>query len=300
MGSSFRFPDPQQIELDQVNSRICLPKLGWIRYRSSREVLGELRNVTVSCSGEKWFISIQTQRDVEEPKTLATSAIGIDVGIIHFATFNDGTHIRPLNSFKTHQDRLAKHQRRMSRKKKFSKNWSKAKSKVQKIHTKIANARKDFLHKTTTEISKKHAVVCIEDLQVKNMSKSATGTNSEPGTGVRQKAGLNRSILDQGWGMFRELLEYKMKWAGGTLVLVPPQNTSRTCPVQDCGHISADNRKTQAKFTCVVCGYENNADIVGAIIILERGQRFLACGEWGTLNLSVKQEPTEVSQLAFS
>ena len=300
VGSSFRYPDPQQIELDQVNSRICLPKLGWIRYRSSREVTGDLRNVTVSCNGEKWFISIQTRRDVEEPKTLATSAVGIDVGITHFATFSDGTHIEPLNSFKTHQDRLAKHQRRMSRKKKFSKNWNKARCKVQKIHTKIANVRKDFLHKITTEISKNHAVVCIEDLQVKNMSKSAKGTISEPGTGVHQKAGLNRSILDQGWGMFRQLLEYKMKWAGGKLVLVPSHNTSRTCPKQDCGHISADNRKTQSKFKCVICGYENNADTVGAIIILERGRRFLACGEWIKLNRSMKQEPTEASQLVFN
>ena len=300
LGGSFRYPDPQQIELDQANSRICFPKLGWIRYRNSREIEGELRNVTVSCSGDKWFVSIQTRRDVEEPKTLATSSVGIDVGITHFATLSNGVYIEPLNSFKTHQNRLAKYQRRMSRKKKHSKNWNKARFKVQKIHTKIANARKDFLHKTTTEISKNHAVVCIEDLQVKNMSKSATGTITEPGKGVRQKAGLNRCILDQGWGMFRGMLEYKMKWAGGTLVLVPPQNTSRTCPKKDCGHISADNRKTQAKFKCINCGYENNADLVGAIIIKERGLCLLACGEWVKLNLSVKQEPVEASQLVFN
>jgi len=300
LGGSFRFPDHKQIKLDKVNSRIFLPKLGWIHYRNSREVLGELRNVTVSCNGGKWFVSIQTERDVEEPKTLATSAIGIDVGITHFATFSDGTHIEPLNSFKTNKERLAKHQRRMNHKKKFSKNWNKERFKVQKIHTTIANARKDFLHKITTEISKNHAVVCIEDLQVKNMSKSAVGTNSEPGTRVRQKAGLNRSIQDQSWGMFRVLLEYKMEWAGGALVIVPPQNTSRTCPLQDCGHISADNRKSQAKFKCVNCGYENNADIVGAINIQERGQRLLACGDGVKLYPSVKQEPAEVSQLVFN
>ncbi len=132
------------------------------------------------------------------------------------------------------------------------------------------------------------------------MSKSASGTNMDPGEGVRQKTGLNRCILDQGWSIFREQLEYKMEWAGGILIAVPVYNSSRTCPEVTCGHISADNRKTQAKFRCVNCGYENNADVVGAINILERGYRLLACGESVKLNRSVKQEPTEVSQLTFS
>ena len=175
-GDAFRYPDPKQIKLDQGNDRLFLPKLGWIRYRNSRDVLGEVRNVTVSQSGGKWFASIQTQREVEQPLPSATSAIGIDVGIARFATMSDGDFIAPLNSFKKHQQRLARYQRRMSRKVKFSINWKKAKAKVQKIHTGIANARKDFLHKTTTTISQNHALVCIEDLQVRNMSKSSNGS----------------------------------------------------------------------------------------------------------------------------
>ena len=278
-GGSFRYPDPAQIKLDQDNSRIFLPKLGWIRYRNSRKVLGKVRNVTLSYNNQKWFVSIQTEREVEENTPQSTTSIGIDVGITHFATMSNGTHIAPLNSFKKHQKRLAWYQKQLSRKKKFSKNRKKAKLKVQKVHTKIANARKDFLHKITTTISKNHAIVCIEDLQVKNMSKSASKTIADPGKNVRQKSGLNRCILDQGWAMFRTLLEYKMKWAGGRLIAVPAQNSSRTCPNQNCGHISADNRKTQSKFKCVNCGYENNADIVGAINTLERGHRLLACGE---------------------
>ena len=96
----------------------------------------------------------------------------------------------------------------MSRKVKFSNNWKKAKAKVQKIHTRIANVRRDFLHKTTTAISQNHAIVCIEDLQVRNMSKSAAGSSEAPGRNVRQKSGLNKSILDQGWAQFRRQLEY--------------------------------------------------------------------------------------------
>ena len=131
-GDSFRYPDPKQIKLDQPNDRIFLPKLGWLRYRNSRDVLGEVRNVTVSQSGGKWFASIQTQREVEQPLPIATTAIGIDVGVARFATMSDGSFIAPLNSFKKHQQRLARYQRRMSRKVKFSNNWKQAKAKVQK------------------------------------------------------------------------------------------------------------------------------------------------------------------------
>lgn len=296
-GSSFRYPDPTQIKLDQANSRIFLPKLGWIRYRKSRETVGELRNVTLSSIGEKWFVSIQTQREVIPPEITAATAIGIDVGITRFATMNDGSYIAPLNSFKKHQQRLKRYQRRMSRKVKFSNNWKKAKAKVQKIHTRVGNARKDFLHKTTTTISKNHALVCVEDLQVRNMSKTAAGTKEHPGKMVRQKSGLNRSILDQGWGMFRSQLEYKLEWNGGMLLAVPPQNTSQMCP--SCHHICEYNRKTQAQFDCVNCGYKNNADVVGAMNILERGYRLLARGEMVHLGRSKKQEPAEVKSVSF-
>jgi putative transposase len=296
--SSFRYPDSLQFKLDQGNNRIFLPKLGWVRYRKSRDVLGELRNVTVSHNGKKWFISIQTEREVEKSGSVAKTAIGIDVGIARFATMNDGSYIAPLNSFKKQQMRLAKCQQRMSHKVKFSNNWKKAKIKVQKIHTDIANVRKDFLHKITTTISKNHALVCVEDLQVRTMSKSARGTKKEPGKMVRKKSRLNRGILDQGWGLFRQQLEYKLEWNGGMLLAVPPQNTSRTCPC--CELVSKDNRQTQAQFKCVSCGYKNNADVVGAMNILERGHRLLACGESVKLSHSKKQEPTEVSQLAFS
>jgi putative transposase len=293
-GSSFRYPDPKQFKLEQENSRIFLPKLGWLRYHNSRCVLGDLRNVTVSQSGGKWFASIQTQRDVIATPPEAISAIGIDVGIARFATMSDAQSIAPLNSFKKHQKRLARYQRRMSRKVKFGCNWKKAKAKVQKVHTDIAHARKDFLHKTTTAISKNHALVCIEDLQVRNMSKSSKGNSEQHGKRVRQKAGLNRAILDQGWGEFRRQLEYKMLWSGGILLAVPPHNTSCTCPC--CHHISKENRLTQAEFLCVSCGYENNADVVGAINILERGHRLLACGELAQSGPSAKQEPIEVTQ----
>ncbi len=152
-----------------------------------------------------------------------------------------------------------------------------------------------FCTKQQQRGAKNHALVCVEDLQIGNMTKSAKGNCDKQGKNVRQKSGLNRAILDQGWGEFRRQLDYKQAWSGGILLAVPPKNTSRTCPC--CQHISKDNRKTQATFVCVACGYHNNADVVGAINILERGHRLLAFGEKTLLGLSMNQEPTEVSQV---
>jgi len=292
----FRYPDPKQIKLDQANSRLFLPKLGWLRYRNSRDARGTLKNVTVSSNGGKWCVSIQTERDVEQPVHPATSIVGIDVGITRFATLSDGSFIQPLNTFKKHEQQLAKYQRQMSRRQKFSQNWRKTKAKVSQLHARIGNVRRDFLHKTTTTICKNHAIVCIEDLQVRNMSASAAGTVEKPGTNVRAKSGLNKSILDQGWGEFRRQLDYKLSWTGGHLIAVPPQHTSQTCPA--CGHVSADNRLPQAQFACVQCQYENHADLVGALNILAAGHAVLACGESVHQGHSMKQEPTEATHVA--
>lgn len=234
---SFRYPDPKQIKLDQISSRIFLPKLGWIRYRNSRDVLGTVKNVTVSHHGGKWYASIQTEREVDQAIPQG-EAVGIDMGIARFATLSDGTFYAPLNSFKKHEAALRKAQQAMSRKTKFSNNWKKVKARVQAIHVRIGNARRDYLHKTSTIISKNHAIVCIEDLKVRNMSASASSDTENSGKNVRAKSGLNKSILDQGWFEFRRQLEYKLAWNGGWLVAVPPKNTSRTCP--SCGHVSAD------------------------------------------------------------
>ncbi|MGO0663439.1 RNA-guided endonuclease InsQ/TnpB family protein [Pseudomonas aeruginosa] len=292
---SFRFPDSKQFKLDQGNSRIFLPKLGWLRYRNSRQVLGTLKNVTVSLSAGHWYVSIQTEREVAVPLHAAPLAVGIDLGVVRFATLWDGereTVLEPLNTFARHQHRLAKAQRQMARKTKFSSNWKKAKARVQRIQRQIANARADYLHKATTAISKSHALVIVEDLQVASMTRSASGTAEQPGSRVRQKAGLNRSILDQGWGEFARQLDYKTAWEGGWLEAVPPHRTSQECPA--CGFTHADNRQSQAVFLCLACRHRENADTVAAKNIRERGLKLLegqdhariACGVNGAVRPS--------------
>ena len=264
---SFRFP--QGCKLEQQNSRIWLPKIGWVRYRNSREVIGEIKNVTVSQKCGRFFVSIQTEFEYEIP-THKGGEVGIDMGVARFATLSNGEFFEPLNAFKTYKGKLAKLQRQLKNKVKFSQNWQKLKAKIAKLHHKIANCRKDFLHKISTQISKNHAMIYIEDLQVSNMSKSAKGTVEAHGKNVKQKSGLNRSILDQSWFEFRRQLSYKTQWRGGFLVAVPPQNSSRTCPC--CGHVAKENRQTQANFECVECGYTENADVVGALNVLGRGR----------------------------
>jgi len=296
VGDRLRYPDPKQIKLDQANSRVFLPKPGWLSYRNSRQVLGEVRNLTVLGQAGRWFVSIQTQRQVVDPVHSSQTAIGIDLGVTRFATLSDGSFIAPLNSFKKHRQRLANAQRAMARKRKFSNNWRKEKTKVQRIYVRIGNARRDFLHKTSTTISQNHAIVCLEDLRVLDMSRSAAGSADTPGRNVRAKSGLNRGILDQGWGEFRRQLEYNQAWRGGQVLAVPPRNTSRSCPI--CTHVSAHNRLNQTRFSCVNCGFEQNADVVGALNVLAAEHAVLACGGTVRMGRPVKQEPAEVSQAA--
>ena len=293
-GQNDAFRYPQGVKLDQENSRIFLPKLGWMRYRNSRQVTGVVKNVTVSQSCGKWYISIQTESEVSTPVHPSASMVGLDAGVAKLATLSDGTVFEPVNSFQKNQKTPARLQRQLSRKVKFSNNWQKQKRKIQRLHSCIANIRRDYLHKVTTTVSKNHAMIVIEDLKVSNMSKSAAGTVSQPGRNVRAKSGLNRSILDQGWYEMRRQLEYKQLWSGGQVLAVPPAYTSQRCAC--CGHTAKENRLSQSKFRCQVCGYTANADVNGARNILAAGHAVLACGEMVQSGRPLKQEPTEMIQ----
>lgn len=275
---SIRFP--QGVELDEVKQQIRLPKIGWMGYRKSRDIIGTIKNVTVSRRGEKWDVSIQTEYEVVSSAP-NPSEIGIDMGVKRFANLSNGDFVEPLNPFKQEQEKLAKLQRKLARQKKGSRNSRKTKRKIARLHRYIADSRRDFLHKISTKIAKNHSIIYVEDLKVSNMSASASGTKESPGKNVRQKSGLNRSILDQGWYGFFQMLSYKLEQRGGKLIKVDSRNTSRTCP--RCGLVSAENRKSQATFACIGCGYRSNADEVGAINILRAGRARLACGMSGAV-----------------
>ncbi len=274
LDDTFRFPQGFKVD----GNRVYLPKIGWVSFWKSRGIEGTIKNVTVSRRGEHWFVSFQVEIDVDEPSHPSSAAVGIDMGIACFAARSDGERIKPLGAFRRHEAKLAREQQKLSAKVKFSNNWIKQKRKVNRVHQQIANLRHDFLHKESTKISKNHAVVVVEDLKVSNMSRSASGTMEAPGRNVAQKSGLNKAILDQGWGTFRTMLEYKQAWRGGTVIAVAPQYTSRKCA--ECGHVSSENRPSQAVFSCVACGHTDHADVNAARNVLAAGlaESLNACG----------------------
>jgi IS605 OrfB family transposase len=271
LNNGIRFPQGFKID----NCRIFLPKIGWIGIHKSCEIIGTFKNITITNRGGQWFASIQVEQMIEIEKHASDSEIGIDAGVKCFAAFSDGTMINGVHSFRKHEERLAREQRKLSRKKRGSNNWKKQKREISKLHHTIANVRQDFLHKLSTDISEKQAKVFVEELQIRNMSASAMGTVENPGRRVKAKSGLNKSILDQGWFEFRRQLDYKLFWRGGMLAEVNPRYTSQRC--SSCGHTAKENRVSQATFKCLVCGHEENADVNAAKNILTVGQTGMAC-----------------------
>ena len=287
---SFYYAKSNEVRVDQPHSRLLLPSLGWIRYRNSRAVPGRIASITISAAGNRWFVSILTGREVA-PQVARGPAVGIDMGVVRFATLSNGAVYTPLNSFKRHEKALAVAQRSFSRKIKYSNNWRKERNRVQRIHIRIGNTRRDYLHKISTTISQNHAVVCIEDLRVSDMSRSRASNAGHTTSAAPGKRRLNKSILDQGWFEFRRQLEYKLKWNGGRLIAVSPRNTSITCP--PCRHIDKANRVSQSQFQCVACGFQENADLVGALNVLRAGHARLACAETSPAYEGSGQEPTD-------
>ena len=289
---SFRLPFN---DCEVIGDRVSLPKkTGWIKFKKSQEIVGKITSITIKKICGLWYVSFCINREIEQPIHPSKSAIGVDLGIKKLITTSNGQVFDPINSFKANQVKLARLQRKLKKKTKFSENWKKLNLKVNKLHHHIANIRHDYLHKVTTTLSKNHAMIVVEDLKVANMSKSAKGTIENKGKNVKAKSGLNKSILDQGWSMLVKILEYKQQWRGGLLVKVDPRYTSQTC--SSCGHVAKENRQTQSKFECVECGFSENADINASRNILAAGHAVLSvegrCGK----GRPVKQKASEIRE----
>jgi len=219
-GDSFRFPDPKQFSLRTVSRRkafLKLPKIGEVALRLSRPVMGKIKNATVKRESDGWYVSFCCEQDIS-PAQKHLPSVGIDRGISEsFVLSSDAKDKTPLSfslplQCKEIRKRIQVLQRRLRKKKRFSKKWQQAQKEIRKLHAKISKIRHDFLHKASTFISKNHGYVVLEDLKIKNMSKSARGSLKTPGKRVTQKSGLNREILFQGWGIFANQLNYKLEW----------------------------------------------------------------------------------------
>lgn len=271
---SFRVPqDKNCIRIRKLNanwSAVKLPKIGWIKYRSHREIDGDICNATVSLKGGHWWVSIQTEREIEVHPS-ALPPVGVDRGVIALVALSNGETVAPVNALAKHSRRLKNAQRCLSRRRKGSNRWKRQKTRVNRIHMQVANTRKDQLHKVSICIARRFGTVVVEALKTKSMTASAAGTIEKPGSNVAQKSGLNRSILDKGWHRFEQMLAYKLQERGGTLVRVNPAYTSQTCSC--CGVVDRNSRESQAEFRCTSCGHFENADCNAAKNILRAGMR---------------------------
>lgn len=222
----------------------------------------QLKSVTVSRdSSSRWYISIAVEDTVHD-MPLADQAVGVDAGITSLATLSTGEKVVNPKHGNRDRARLALVQRRLSRKAKGSANRAKARLAVAKVHARITDRRKDFLHKLTTRLINENQVICIEDLSVRNMVKNHC---------------MARAISDVGWYELRRQLEYKAAWYGRTVIPIDRYYpSSRTC--SECGFISEKLPLRTRKWTCH-CGVTHDRDINAAINIRAAGLAVLACGD---------------------
>lgn len=295
-GVQLKFPDGPSVKvnyLNKNNASVNIPKLGDIRFKTGgRRIPKNARirsmNIKGNSSGTEFRISFNLGINKEEvviPNNQG-EAVGIDRGVVISMQLSNGKQYHlPKALIKKQEKKLKKAQKRLARMQKpkkdnpehKAKNYKKQQEKIRKIHKKIKNTRLDFNHKSTTEIAKSHSMVVIEDLKLKNLTASASGTLANPGTNVSQKSGLNKSLLNEGMYQQEQMYKYKCIKFGFLLVKVPAKNSSRECSV--CGFISKKNRKSQSEFECIKCGHAENADLNASKVILARGHRVLACGE---------------------
>ncbi|WP_462248950.1 RNA-guided endonuclease InsQ/TnpB family protein [Ekhidna sp.] len=249
-----------------VDNHVYLPKIGKVKFRKSREMLGTLKRTTIVKEADGYYICFSCEVEIT-PKASNENQVGIDLGVAHFVATSNGDLYDSNQVLKSHLSALRVEQRSLARKKKFGSNWYKQKERVARLHLKVKRVRKDHHHKLSTQLIDQCGVLLLEDLKLKNMTRSSKGSIDESGKRVKAKSGLNRSILDAGMGMFGTMLEYKAQWYGRTIIKVDPKYTSQECTA--CGHRAKENR-SGIKFKCASCGHEAHADVNAAKNILAR------------------------------
>lgn len=269
--SSRRFDTATFIDGDGgkwLDNTVRLQGVGCIKVKLHRPVRGTVKQFSVTRQGRHWYVNVICVDVPVQPKPFTGAAVGLDRGVAHLVADSDGRFVDNIRPLRTAQDRLSDAQRDLARKKRGSNRRRKAVARVAALHRKVKDVRKDHLHKVARSYVDAYDLIATENLKIRNMTRSASGTVEEPGTNVAQKSGLNRSILDAGWGVLLELIRQKAEEAVVEVVEVNPRNTSRTCHA--CGHVGAGNRCGEA-FLCQRCGHSAHADTNAARNILRLG-----------------------------
>ena len=252
---------------------VFVPKIGEVSWIKHRNLQGKPKSITISQNGDNWFCSVFCEYDIKDKNKLDKNIVGIDVGLKDFAVLSDGTIIKNPRYLKKYENRLAKEQRKLSKKQKGSNNRLKQRLKVRKVYSRIKNLRNDFLHKTSNSIAKNYDGVVLEDLNISGMMKNHK---------------LAKSISDVSWFEFKRQLEYKCSWGFKHFIQVGRfEPTSKTCSI--CGNVQ-EMPLSKRIFKCEKCGMVKDRDLNASENINRLGQsRINACGD-DSLELSMKQE----------
>ena len=265
-------------KLNRRHARVKLPKLGWVRFRLSRPLDGAvIRSATLTRAGKHWFVSFLVDDEQETPPVHAVPgrAVGVDRGVVVAVATSDG-QLRDRSFLSDGERRRALSlQRRISRTGQHSRNRAKAREALGVIRARERHRRLDFCASTAQELATDNALVVIEALKTKQMTRSAKGTLQEPGSRVKAKSGLNRAILAKGWHQFALALASAARYSGTRVVTVPPHYTSQRCSA--CGHVDPKSRESQAVFRCRHCSHTEHADVNAAKCILAAGLAVTAC-----------------------
>ena len=253
------------------DSRVCFSKIGSIKVKLHRDIQGTIKTATIKREGDCWYVIFACEVEPERLEENA-EAVGIDLGLLHFATLSDGSTIVNPRYYRRAEKKLERLQQALSRKKRGSNRRKKAVKQVAKAHRKVANQRRDFLHKASHSLVNSYGLLVFEELQPANMSKHPKSKQSEGGNylpnGAAANGGLNKSIRDAGWSQFQQFCTYKAANAGRTVLLVNPKYTSQVC--SRCGQIV--KKELSERWHSCDCGCSLDRDHNAAINILALGR----------------------------
>lgn len=296
---TFRFPSATWMVIERLNrkwARVKLPKFGWVRFRWTRPVGGTIRNATVSRNAGRWYISFCVEDGVAEVAPSELPPVGVDRGVKVAVTTSEGESLDREFITPGEARRLRRLQQRLSRslrvhgRNRGSRRRDTVRAKLGRLSARIRARRTDFAAQTANRLVRSYGLVAVEDLRIKKMTTRTKGAIETPGKNVRQKVGLNRAILNKGWGGFLLALQNAARYTGTEIVKVNPAYTSQTCHA--CKHIARESRESQAVFRCVACGHQDNADVNAARNILAVGLTVTGRGDLD-IGRSAKRQPPD-------
>ena len=265
------------------DTHIYLPSIGNVKYRNSRAIpmTAKLKGAIVKKERDDWFVSVMFEYEYEPEVRSKRMVIGIDMGVKNFATLSTGEVIENPRTLKKYQNKLATKQRAVSRKVKGSNNRKKAVKELSKVHAKIRNTRNDFLQKLSTKIVNENQVIVLEDLNIKGMTKRCKPKKNVTGkhipNGQKAKSGLNKSVLDAGWGNFGIMINYKSKLASGQVVVADRfYASSKEC--SNCHEKNTDLKLSDRVWICKKCGKLHDRDGNASLNLEAVGHTVIAFG----------------------